>query len=140
MLKSDFRTVPAVYIPILIVEITYAEENRQMVSAIRKTLQKRLLASALAGWSGTLKIQFPEETFYIHVDGGKIRVSSAPISGERVRHSLNAGYDLAQLLVGVEEPEEIMRRSGMKATGDAKAVVASLFPHQHPSLSNWDHF
>lgn len=110
------------------------------VGTIKKTLQKRLKSSAIADWTGTVKIQSPEETFFITLRGKKIDVSARPDSGTDTKHTIKTGFELAQLLVGVEEPEEIMRRSGMRATGDAKAVVSAIFPHQHPSLGNWDHF
>ena len=111
-----------------------------LFSSIRRTLGKRLRESAAAGWSGTLKIVYPEAACYLLVDGGKIRVSPTPEAGTPVRHTLKAGHELAQLLMGVDDPREIIRRNGMKTTGDAKALICALFPQQHPSLSAWDHF
>jgi len=59
-------------------------------------------------------------------------------AGARTRSAVRGGEEIAQLLIGTDPPEEIITAAGTRLTGQARALVDVLFPHQHPVLGAWD--
>jgi hypothetical protein len=44
------------------------------------------------------------------------------------------------LLIGADDPAEIVSAANMRLSGDARALLPILFPAQHPMLRQLDHF
>lgn len=99
--------------------------------------QRRLKGSVQADWTGKLVIADPRETVALNIGDGKVQLVDQP---GRSRHGVRGGEQIAQLLIGTDDPLEIADAAGLKLTGDAKALLPVLFPAQHPMLAEWDHF
>ena len=54
--------------------------------------------------------------------------------------ALKSGVCLAQLLLGTDDPNEVVKAGGIKLRGQASALVPVLFPNEYPALSAWDRF
>ncbi|HAY84875.1 MAG TPA: hypothetical protein DCY42_08135 [Chloroflexi bacterium] len=63
-------------------------------------------------------------------------MSSAPTG----KHQVQAGWALARLLIGSDEPGEIAQQEGITFSGQAEDLVEILFPNLHPMMSHWDEF
>lgn len=108
-------------------------------SCLRKMLPElsaRLKVSDLAGYSGTLNIAGPEQSVGLDIRKGEVSLAKKG-SGSNV---LKGGHDLAQLLLGTDEPGEICEGCGMSLRGDAKQLVPVLFPIQYPQLQQADRY
>lgn len=113
------------------------------LKSIRKTLMRRLRESAHATWNGTLHLQAGDESAVLVFDRRGLSVydeSEAKTKGIRQRdHRIRAGDEFAQLVIGLDDPYTLVRRHGIKISGDAKMLVGVLFPEQSPCLGKWDH-
>ncbi|HYD39657.1 MAG TPA: GNAT family N-acetyltransferase [Anaeromyxobacter sp.] len=126
-------------------EQRYARDGEAMVRlvdlagclrAIEPELSRRLSSSALDGFRGTLRIEGPEGAAGLALDRGRVRV--VPAKGGRT--SLRAGWYLAQLLLGTDEPMETCEVGRIRLTGEAARLVPVLFPAQHPQLQLGDRY
>jgi predicted N-acetyltransferase YhbS len=112
-------------------------------STLEKLLEARLRRSHLAGWQGTLLLDagdilpLRDQRARLAIDRGQ--VSFAPEAQES-EHSLHGGAALARLLIGSDDPAEVMRQEGMQCHGAAAELAAVLFPNLYPMLSHWDEF
>ncbi len=99
-------------------------------------LERRLKASPLADWSGNLLIDDGEDKATLAIGDGKV----APAGATRTRHAVRGGAEIAQLLIGTDDPLETAAAFGTALTGDAADLLAALFPARDPTLAVWDHF
>lgn len=99
-------------------------------------LSRRLAASAMRDWRGTLVVAGAGEEAALHIRRGRVRVGP----GRSARHAIWGGAALARLLIGSAEPDEAIEAGRMRLSGDARRLAAVLFPNQHPMLSAWDRF
>lgn len=99
-------------------------------------MEKRLAKSQFAGWTGSLLLDSGEQPAFLRFDKGKITLGSET-SSENILH---AGAALSRLLIGSDEPEEIIRQEGMQCMGDAQELVCVLFPNLYPMMSHWDEY
>ncbi len=53
---------------------------------------------------------------------------------------LQAGAALSRLLIGSDEPDEIIQQEGMQCSGNAQELVCVLFPNLYPMMSHWDEY
>lgn len=104
--------------------------------AMAPELAARLAASDLDRWRGALRIEGPEGAAGLALDRGRVRVVAA--AGGRT--ALRAGWHLAQLLLGTDDPLETCARARIRLAGDAARLVRVLFPAQHPQLQLGDRF
>jgi len=121
-----------------------------LASTLNKTcgeLSRRLANSGMSGWQGRLRIAGPDETATLEIARGQVKLAEAADRrsagarrGEKTRHTLRGGHEVAQLLIGTEPAAEVMETGKMRATGDAASLAEALFPAQHPMLSGWDEF
>ncbi len=95
---------------------------------------RRLAGSALAGWRGTLRIESGGAAVTLAIARGQVNV----IAPRRTHHTISAGPELAQLVLGTFDPAEITATTGTTLTGDAAVLVAVLFPAQDPQMGNAD--
>lgn len=99
-------------------------------------LWRRLRGSPLAGWRGRLLVADAEAKGVLSVGPSGVRLSAGGTS----RHAIRGGYEIAQLLLGTDEPAEIVQAARIRLSGDARKLLPVLFPNQHPMLSPWDSF
>jgi hypothetical protein len=102
-------------------------------------LERRLRASPLADWRGSLLLDSGREQAVLVIDRGRVRVA-AEGRGGRPQHGIRGGEHVAQLLIGTDAPGEVIEAAGMKVAGDARRLAEVLFPAQHPQLSLRDMF
>ena len=126
-------------------EIHYARSSGAMVRTVNlrsclvklaPELSRRLRRSHLAAWRGTLLVADPREKVVLAIARGRVRVAD----GRSAPHAIIGGEEIAQLLLGTDDPAEVIRAGGMKTRGDAAELAAVLFPNQHPMLCEWDRF
>ncbi len=126
-------------------EQRYARDGEAMVRlvdleaclrAMEPELSRRLAASPLDGYRGTLRIEGPEGAAGLTIDRGRARVVPAAAG----RSSLRAGWHLAQLLLGTDEPLETCEVGRIRLAGDAARLAPVLFPAQHPQLQLGDRY
>ncbi len=98
--------------------------------------ETRLAESQFAGWTCNLLIDAGEQKATLKIKDGKINVSSASSAA----NSLCGGADVARLLIGSDEPDEIIRQAGMMTSGLALPLARVLFPTLRPMMSHWDEY
>jgi predicted acetyltransferase len=103
---------------------------------IAPELSRRLLASEFADYRGQLSISSPEGAATLNINKGKVTLDRARSS----KSHLKAGDEIAQLLIGTDEPLEICESAKIRLTGEAARLVPVLFPNQHPQLHNGDRY
>jgi predicted N-acetyltransferase YhbS len=99
-------------------------------------LSNRIKKSCCNDWNGVMLISDLREKACLRIDDGKVSV----ISLTETKHSVRGGDEIAQLLIGSDEPEEVIEAGRIKISGDAKCLVKILFPNQHPCLGAWDRY
>ncbi len=99
-------------------------------------LNERVSDSTLAGWTGDLLLRSDDQAAMLCFDGKEIKLA-AP--GE-TEHVLDGGPGLARLLIGSDEPEEVIYQEAMTVSEQALELARVLFPNLHPVLSNWDEY
>jgi predicted N-acetyltransferase YhbS len=104
--------------------------------AMEPELSARLGASELDGYRGTLLVRGPEGAVGLALDRGRVRVVPAAVGRSAVR----AGWHLAQLLIGTDDPMETCEAGKIRLSGDAARLVRVLFPAQHPQLQLGDRY
>ena len=109
---------------------------RSTLTKLARDLSARLKNSPLANWRGSLLVADAREKVSLIID--RSRVNVAP--GEPSKHSVKGGHHIARLLLGSDEPAEVVRDARMKLTGDAHELVHVLFPNNHPCQDRWDHY
>ena len=98
--------------------------------------EARLAQSQFANWQGSLLLDADEQKATLEIKDGKVAISPA----SNTPNSLYGGADLARLLIGLDEAEEIIQQVGMEARGMALPLVRVLFPDLHPMMSHWDEY
>jgi len=104
-------------------------------------LEKRLAQSQFARWQGNLLLDAGEQKAALYIEQGKVEISG----GDRLPeggppHTLCGGPAIGRLLIGSDEPDEIIRQADMQCSGLAQPLVGVLFPNLHPMLSHWDEY
>ena len=108
-------------------------------SALEKSIplfEQRLAQSQFKDWQGNLLLDSGEQQAVLHLDQGKVFISSTDTSPNILR----GGADVARFLIGSDEPEEIIRQAGMETSGLANSLVRVLFSNLHPMMSHWDEY
>ena len=98
--------------------------------------ETRLAESQFAGWTCSLLIDAGEQKATRKIKDGTVAVSSASSAA----NSLHGGADVARLLIGSDEPDELVRQEGLECRGLASDLAGVLFPNLHPMMSHWDEF
>lgn len=102
-------------------------------------LSARLADSTMAGWEGHLAVRYGDQAVGLDIARGDISIAKASRPG-RGAHVLDAGDRLIQLLMGTDQPDEVLCNPAVRCRGDAAALARILFPARHPLLSRWDGF
>lgn len=124
-------------------EINYSRSGGPMVRTInlattltklRGEFRRRLQASHLADWRGEILIAGAGTEALLTVGDAGVTVASPGSAPSAIR----GGHEIAQLLLGTDEPMEIVTANRTRLTGDAKELLGVLMPNQHPMLGAWD--
>jgi hypothetical protein len=99
-------------------------------------LSTRLAGSCMDRWRGKLLIADARDKVALDVDRGRVTVGKPAAT----KHAVRGGEEIAQLLIGTDEPGEIIDAAGMRLTGDARGLVGVLFPNRQPALRPWDRY
>ncbi len=103
---------------------------------IRPLLEARLQNSHLADWRGQLLLDAGDQQATLEIDAGAIGLAGAAAGVPTLR----AGASLERLLIGSDDPAEIIRQEGIDCTGSARQLAEILFPNLRPMLSHWDEY
>ena len=126
-------------------ETHYTRSGGAMIRTLnlRRTLEKitpeissRLAASSLSGWRGTLSLRDARERAVLRFNGKNVRIVDGPAGKNAVR----GGEEVAQLLIGSDEPRALCEAAGMRTTGEAARLLDVIFPARHPCLAGADRF
>ena len=107
---------------------------------IAPVLSKRLAASPMHGYSGTLALYGDGAGVVVGVSSGSVGEISPAGPGTTANGSVTGGPALVRLIVGDGDPGRACRQSNIELDGDAAHLVPILFPDQEPSTILWDHF
>lgn len=99
-------------------------------------LSSRLKESELGDYQGELTITGPESAVGLTLDRGQVRVGAPAKSANQIK----GGFEIAQLLIGTDDPMEICEGGKMRLAGDAARLVRVLFPNEYPQLQNADRY
>jgi predicted N-acetyltransferase YhbS len=119
--------------------MAYIVNLKTMFEKLSGELSRRLSCSELANWRGTLVISTGREEVALQINRSHIEVQASE-DGEPLqsKHSLHGGEYVAQLVLGSEEPGELIAAHQMQLTGDAPRLTEILFPAQWPQMGNAD--
>jgi hypothetical protein len=106
------------------------------LSKMEGELSSRLRSSALADWAGDLLIADTRDEVMLSLSGGQVRATQPGATSNAIR----GGDEIVQLLIGTDRPAEVIEAGRMRLSGDAARLAEVLFPEQHPTLSQADHF
>jgi hypothetical protein len=101
---------------------------------IRPLLEVRLQKSQFAERTGQLLLDAGEQKATLEFEMGQVHVLEAR-AGE---NSLEGGAGIGRLLIGSDDPQEVIRQEGIVCTGKATELAVALFPNLYPMLSQWD--
>ena len=108
-------------------------------SALRKMegeLSRRVRRSWLADWRGDLLIADGRDEATLSIESGRVRVGDPGSTRDAIR----GGDEVVQLLIGTDNPREVLEAARMRVTGDAARLAETLFPEQAPQMSHADRF
>jgi len=107
---------------------------RSTLEKIRPLLESRLKQSHLANWNGQLVLDAGDQKAGLDIRDGNIKITDTTST----EHRILAGPGIGRLLIGSDEPDEVIRQENMTCSGDALRLADVLFPNLHPMLSQWD--
>ncbi|MCP5094502.1 MAG: GNAT family N-acetyltransferase [Chloroflexi bacterium] len=108
-----------------------------VLEKLRPLLETRLKKSHLANWTGVFTIDAGEQKAALQIGNGRFHISSNTAKSD---HTIQGGPAIARLLIGSDEPDEIMQQEKMHHTGIADQLARVLFPNMYPMLSHWDEY
>ena len=97
-------------------------------------LEARLQRSHFAGWNGRLLLDAGEQKAVLEIGDGGIHVTKARTAKNR----LEGGAGIGRLLIGSDEPMEIIQQEKIVCTAEVMQLAVVLFPNLYPMLSQWD--
>ena len=109
---------------------------KSTMAKLAPVLHERLLASPMAAWRGPLTIRLRDEsaeeavTLVAHDD--RMEVLDCTLGP----NAISGGQAIAKLLLGSSDAEETVLANGIDVQGDARRLLAALFPPQHPQMEN----
>jgi hypothetical protein len=98
--------------------------------------EDRLAHSHLSGWQGRLGLDGDDGEYALEIHAGKVAVSDEIDSPDMIA----AGPSLGRLLIGSDDPVEIVRQEGVDTFGMGGELLTVLFPNLNPMMSHWDEF
>ncbi len=107
---------------------------KSLLEKLSPELSRRIGHSHLSRWIGDLSISNGHEEVTLSINRSRVSLRWPRES----RHSIQGGGEIAQLIVGTESAETILKASGSRLTGDANELANVLFPAQQPQISAVD--
>jgi Acetyltransferase (GNAT) domain len=108
----------------------------RILTKLKPLFERRLAQSQFAEWQGTLRLDSGQQAVFIRINRSRVEITH---DGEG-ENALRGGAELARLLIGSDEPDEIIRQASMDCHGLAQPLACVLFPNLHPMLSHWDEY
>jgi hypothetical protein len=102
---------------------------------LRPLFEARLQNSRFENWRGDLTLDSGGQKATLRIERGIVQVADKASGG----HTL-AGGALTRLLIGSDEPLEVIRQEGIRCEGQAFELAQALFPNLHPVMSHWDEY
>jgi len=109
---------------------------RQTLTKMAPEFERRLKGSRMAGYRGELALENQEESALLKIKGGHVEV----VGPGRGKNVLKGGAGVAQLLLGTDDPRDVVEREKIAVCGDAADLLEVLFPNQYPTLHEEDRF
>ena len=103
-------------------------------------LGRRLEQSEYRDWIGRISVKEGEAACTLQIARSHVRVLDEGAGRTATDGSVLGSGALVQLLIGTDEPAEIVAGGGVALRGPARDLAAALFPAQRPSMSLWDRF
>jgi hypothetical protein len=107
---------------------------RSTLEKIRPLLETRLGRSHLADWNGQLLLDAGEQKATLIIENGCIQVTDA----RSAQHCILGGAGMGRLLIGSDEPAEVIQQEKMICSEDTMDLACVLFPNLYTMLSQWD--
>lgn len=105
-----------------------------LLETVIPLLAERLRQSPYSSWNGDLVVSTTREQVALQVADSRMQI--APV--QETEHAIEGREEIAQLVLGSEEPDEIVGTSGTVLRGDALKLLRTLFPVQHPHIAAVD--
>ncbi|MBI5935600.1 MAG: GNAT family N-acetyltransferase [Chloroflexi bacterium] len=109
---------------------------KSILEKIRPLLEARLQESRFENWSGELHLDAGAQTASLRIERGTVQVAEAASA----KHGLRAGHALTRLLIGSDDPAEVIAQEGIECEGLGMELARVLFPNLNPMLSHWDEY
>lgn len=113
---------------------------QSLLEKLAPELSRRLQDSAYSEWQGHLQITLAEgeatEEVVFALDRGNVSVVKEGQTPNTIPHTICSSQALAQLIVGCESPEEVVKLNGIELSGEAMVLLPVLFPVQYPQMEN----
>lgn len=109
---------------------------RSTLAKIAPELSRRLATSTWRDWTGRVLIADSREKVALAIERSKVALADRAEAPSAIR----GGEQIAQLIVGADDPFEVVEAGKIRLTGQAKDLLPVLFPNQHPMLASWDRF
>ena len=87
-------------------------------------------------WRGILLLESEDQSACLKIDNGKVSV----VAQSESEHTIKGGFALARLVIGSDDPDEIIRQDHIACSGDAAELASVLFPNLHPVMSHFDEY
>lgn len=107
-----------------------------ILNKLRPVFETRVQDSRFAGWTGSLHLDAGEHRATLVLDAGQVHVTDE-MPGSNV---LRGGPYIGRLLIGSDDPDEVIRQSQITCEGAALALGRVLFPNLHPIMAHWDEY
>ena len=103
---------------------------------LRPLLEKRLHLTSYANWTGSLLLDSGEHQAEIKVENRIVKISKS----NQANNAIIGGQSISRLLIGSDDPGEVICQEGIKCTGEAAELAQALFPNLYPVMSHWDEY
>jgi hypothetical protein len=107
---------------------------RSTLEKVHPLLETRLKESHFENWKGQLLLDAGEQQVALDIANGKVLLTA----GCPTEHCIHGGAGIGRLLIGSDEPAEVIRQECITCNGDAMELAHALFPNMYPMLSQWD--
>lgn len=99
-------------------------------------LTRRLQASYLPRFAGTLELAWADQQTAVAIRGREVR----PTKPRSTPPHCLRGDELVQLLLGSDDPAAVIDDGRFRLTGQARQLAAALFPQRYPYMMRADWF
>ncbi len=107
---------------------------RQCLEKMTGELEQRIAGSLLTRVNESLALSYEDQGATITIEGGRVTVAAGVDSPNVIR----GDHAVAKLLIGGDDPADVLTIDGTETRGRAAALATVLFPNQHPQLANPD--